>query len=212
MGKFDLAIEDYSKATELDSDNPFAYYNRGISQDRKGDYINAISSFTQAISIEPNKADFYHNRGFAYRKLRKYIEAIEDYSKAINLDPNHFKAFYNRAFCQDKTGDLQEAEKDYIKSLEINPQSISALHHLATIQEKIGDDRLELSLENFNKALELDSNYAPSFNGRGLVWDRMFNFEEGIADITITCIGNKDCTNQGEEPILACIIIDIFII
>ncbi len=41
-----------------------------------------------------------------------------------------------------------------------------------------------MSLENFNKALKLDSTYAPSFNGRGLVWDRMFNFEEAIEDFS----------------------------
>ena len=31
IGKFDLAIEDYSKAIEIESDNPFAYYNKGIA-------------------------------------------------------------------------------------------------------------------------------------------------------------------------------------
>jgi tetratricopeptide (TPR) repeat protein len=30
----------------------------------------------------------------------------------------------------------------------------------------------------------MDNSYAPSFNGRGLVWDRFFNYEEGIKDFS----------------------------
>ena len=58
------------------------------------------------------------------------------------------------------------------------------MHHLGTIREKMGGDKLSLALENFNEVLEIDKNYAPSYNGRGLVWDRFFNFEEAIKDFT----------------------------
>ena len=48
----------------------------------------------------------------------------------------------------------------------------------------MGGDRLSLALENFNEVLHLDHTYAPSYNGRGLVWDRFFNFEEAIKDFS----------------------------
>jgi len=32
--------------------------------------------------------------------------------------------------------------------------------------------------------LQEDASYAPSFNGRGLVWDRFYNFEEAIKDFS----------------------------
>lgn len=34
------------------------------------------------------------------------------------------------------------------------------------------------------RVLQLDKAYAPSFNGRGLVWDRFYNFEEAINDFS----------------------------
>jgi tetratricopeptide (TPR) repeat protein len=101
---------------------------------------------------------------------------------AIERDRSHFKAFYNRAFCWDKVGNFEEAEKDYIEAVKMQSENISALHHLGTIREKIGGDRLSLALENFNTVLQLDPKYAPSFNGRGLVWDLFFNFEEAVKD------------------------------
>ena len=38
IGQFDKAIEDYSVALEIDPNNAYAYYNRGISLDRKNDF------------------------------------------------------------------------------------------------------------------------------------------------------------------------------
>ena len=55
---------------------------------------------------------------------------------------------------------------------------------MGTIREKMGGEKLGLALENFNQVLSLDKAYAPSYNGRGLVWDRFFNFEEAIKDFT----------------------------
>jgi tetratricopeptide (TPR) repeat protein len=55
---------------------------------------------------------------------------------------------------------------------------------LGTIREKMGGEKLEQALENFNEVIRIDSNYAPSYNGRGLVWDRFFKFEEAIRDFT----------------------------
>jgi tetratricopeptide (TPR) repeat protein len=52
------------------------------------------------------------------------------------------------------------------------------------VREKIGSDRLPLALENFNQVLMQDEHYAPSYNGRGLVWDRFFKYEEAIQDFT----------------------------
>lgn len=184
IGEYDKAINDYTKAIEIDPQNAFTYYNKGISLDRKGEYDDAIWFFTKAIELEPKKADFYHNRGFAYRKKKNYHKAIEDYTYAININCTHFKAYYNRAFCWDKLGQFENAENDYLQAVELQDNNISALHHLGTVREKIGGEKLSLALENFNKVIELNPNYSPSYNGRGLVWDRFFNFEEAIKDFS----------------------------
>jgi tetratricopeptide (TPR) repeat protein len=110
------------------------------------------------------KADFYHNRGYAYRKMKLFNEAVKDYTKAVEIGEV----------------DLQNTNE---KSKGVS-KLVRALHNLATIQEKLGGDHLEAALENFNKAILYDPRYSPSFNGRGLVWDRLFNFEEAIKDFS----------------------------
>ena len=46
----------------------------------------------------------------------------------------------------------------------------------------MGGDKLSLALENFNEVIVLDANYAPSYNGRGLVWDRFQKYDQAIQD------------------------------
>jgi len=48
----------------------------------------------------------------------------------------------------------------------------------------MGGDKLDLALANFNEVIQLDPNYAPSYNGRGLVWDRFAKFDLAIQDFT----------------------------
>lgn len=62
-------MEDYSEALQVDPQNSYAFYNRGITRDRSGDYQGAITDFSHAISLDPANADFFHNRGFSLRKL-----------------------------------------------------------------------------------------------------------------------------------------------
>jgi hypothetical protein len=60
-----------------------------------------------------------------------------------------------------------------MQACKLQPGNVSALHHLGTIREKIGGDRLELALKDFEQVLKMEKNYAPAYNGRGLVWDRL---------------------------------------
>jgi tetratricopeptide (TPR) repeat protein len=42
-----------------------------------------------------------------------------------------------------------------------------------------------MALNDFSTVLGMDSAYAPAYNGRGLVWDRMLKFEDAIVDFSM---------------------------
>ena len=123
LQRFPEAIRDYTEALKVDQYNAFvpqqlvwlllhlvlplvftivlnawqcryAYYNRGISHDRSGDFASAIKDFSKAIEVLPTKADFYHNRGFCHRKRADFSRAVVDYTAALAIDPAHFKAVF----------------------------------------------------------------------------------------------------------------------
>lgn len=68
LGDYTQAISDYSRAIELEPNNSFAFYNRGITRERRGDLAGAVADFSVAIQLDPSSADNYHNRGYAYRR------------------------------------------------------------------------------------------------------------------------------------------------
>ncbi|RKU16182.1 hypothetical protein C6500_18620 [Candidatus Poribacteria bacterium] len=77
--------KDYIK---LDSDNAYAYRNRGAIKIALGNPQDAISDFDKAIEINPEYADAYHERGQAKEALGQKEAAKADFEKAKELDPN----------------------------------------------------------------------------------------------------------------------------
>ncbi|MDP7035318.1 MAG: tetratricopeptide repeat protein, partial [Planctomycetota bacterium] len=74
-GDIDGAIEDYSKAIEIDPKFAGAYSNRGGARQAKGDPDGAIEDYNKAIEIDPKNPNAYHNRGNARAKKGDLIEA-----------------------------------------------------------------------------------------------------------------------------------------
>ena len=75
MSKDDLkdykgAIEDYTKAIEINPNNADAYFNRGVSKSNSEDDKGAIEDYTKVIEINPNDTDAYYNRGVLKEGLK----------------------------------------------------------------------------------------------------------------------------------------------
>ena len=63
---FNEAIEELTKAIDLDSENAMYYCKRGIAFGEIGDLENAISDFNMAINIDDECGSAYNNRGVVY--------------------------------------------------------------------------------------------------------------------------------------------------
>ena len=75
---YEDAIEDYTKAIEIEPNSVFAYRLRGDSKSKLGDYQGAIDDYTKAIKIDPNNAYLYNYRSESKRKLGDNEGADED--------------------------------------------------------------------------------------------------------------------------------------
>ncbi len=82
---YEDAIEDYTKAIEIEPKSVFAYRLRGDAKSELGDYQGAIDDYTKAIEIYPNKAYLYNYRAESKRKSGDNEGADEDDRKAEKL-------------------------------------------------------------------------------------------------------------------------------
>ncbi|HTF31057.1 MAG TPA: tetratricopeptide repeat protein [Flavitalea sp.] len=69
-GDYKTAIKNYSKALELDSTNPKAYFSRGTVKLNDFNFEEAILDFDKALKFEPYFERALSNRAFA--RIRKY--------------------------------------------------------------------------------------------------------------------------------------------
>ena len=63
------AIQDYSKAIEIDSNNATAYNNRGHTKYQLQDFTGAIEDYSRAIAINPKYSTAYKSRGDAKSQI-----------------------------------------------------------------------------------------------------------------------------------------------
>jgi Tfp pilus assembly protein PilF len=84
-GQFDQAVDDFTKALEIDPKNAGAYYHRGIGYVNQEQYTWAIDDFTKALEIDPKNAGAYYYRGVAYYSKKEYDKSWKDIKKAQDL-------------------------------------------------------------------------------------------------------------------------------
>ena len=94
-GNYQGAIDDYTKAIDVDPQNAYAYYNRGKAKYDLLDYQGAIADYTKAIEINPQHAVAYDNRCYTRNSLGDHKGAISDCNKAIVIYPQYAGAYAN---------------------------------------------------------------------------------------------------------------------
>ncbi len=95
---YEGAILEYSKAIDLDPNNPELYNSRGFSRHQLNQYESAIADYDKAISLKPNVYASHNNRGASKNALKQYESAIEDLDKAILFKPERANALYHKAY------------------------------------------------------------------------------------------------------------------
>jgi tetratricopeptide (TPR) repeat protein len=137
--QYDQALEDFSRAVEIDPKYAKAWYNRANVFDETGVFDRAIDDFTRAIEIEPHYTMAYNNRGLTYRHKGDYEKAIADFTTALDLDPNYAKAYNNRGMVLAQVGEHPRAIDDFTRAVRIDPKNQAAYFNRAVSYYQIGD-------------------------------------------------------------------------
>ena len=88
-GEYTLAVNDYSRAIELNPKEVSVYLNRGLAHYNQKNYDLAASDYNKAIELNPADSMLYFNRGNSHEKMGNLQKAVGDYRKAVELDANN---------------------------------------------------------------------------------------------------------------------------
>ena len=174
------AINDLTKAIELNPNYIAAYRARGIMLKDIRDIDKAIADFNEVIRVSPDYADVYYHLGKIKLKADDKQGAISDYTQAIILNPSYAIAYYDRGCIKQEIGDNEEAISDFSKVIILNPNYVSAYINRGCIKQEIGNN--EEAISDFSKAIDIKPNYALAYRNRGIIYQNLGRKEEALPD------------------------------
>ena len=104
------ALNCYSKAIELDANDPILYSNRSAMYYNLNYFDNAIIDAEMAITLRPTYAKAYLRKGNALEGLKRYKEALDSYEAGLKQDPDNEQLIE----AQKKLKELMEKPNDNI--------------------------------------------------------------------------------------------------
>ncbi|CAG9760375.1 unnamed protein product [Ceutorhynchus assimilis] len=87
--QYNEAIDEYTKAIDLNPNNAVYFCNRAAAYTRIMKDIDAITDCNEAIKLDPTYGKAYGRLGIAYSNLNKLELALDAYQTALRYDPTN---------------------------------------------------------------------------------------------------------------------------
>jgi len=180
LGRFSEASETANTVLQFDQMNADAIYVRGLCLYYEDNVDKAFNHFIQVLKLAPD-----------------HLKAREIYKKAKFLKAK--KEEGNDAF---KNGNLVEAYTIYSDALKIDPcnkiTNAKLYFNRATVASK--QKKIEESIADCDKAIELDPNYTKAILRRAKSYMDLERYEEAVGDYEN--VTNKDRSNREFQHLL----------
>jgi tetratricopeptide (TPR) repeat protein len=168
------ALEDYSKAIELDPSDVWAWSNRAITRVQVGDLAGASSDLAKAEALDPTYVQIFIGRGMLADIAHRPMDAIDAYTKALQREPDNSYALEHRAAAYAAAGDSQRANADRVTqaaaAIAANPETASP--YLDRGKLMLDTMRFDEAIKDFDQAIALEPKNATAIADRGMarVW------------------------------------------
>ena len=184
------AIEAYTKAISLDSNNALAYYNRGLAFYQLRNHKAALADFNTTIELRPDVAVAYKKRALILIYLENYADAIADYEQAAKLTPEDSLVYLGKGFATVLDGKTEQAISDFDRAIELNPNLAIAYFLRGGAYAELGD-RLA-SIDDYQQAGKLYEQLEDrtSFNRAMAI----------VRDLLPNCYPNCDRSINNDSP------------
>jgi len=186
LGLYEDALECYSRALELNQDDPDLWQNKGATLICLKLHEEAIHALEIAIKLSPKVGDSWNNKGRAYQELHQPNEALDCFRKAAHLSPRDPIICKNLAEVLFELQELDEAIEWITKGLVADPRSVALLELKGVTLAGMG--QLPEALAAFTKGLDIAPHRAGLWKGKGGASFRLGYYRDAL-----------DCFNRALE-------------
>jgi len=115
-GRLEEAVENFSRAIQIDPAAPNAYLNTGKAFGQLQMPDSAIKYLEISLKLNPGDSKVYNNLGNAYGIKGDFEQARSAFQKSLSIDSNNDNALYNLAVTYALTGDTLTADSIMVES------------------------------------------------------------------------------------------------
>ena len=172
-GLYQLALNDFNKAIEIDPHSENAYNNRGNLYQKLGKKMLAMQDYNKALKYNDKDYKIYFNRGNIYSSMGQHKEAISDLTMSIKLDPGYAEAYFNRGISNGLINEYSKAIIDFSTAIELKPDYIEAFNSRGIMYFKTGD--IKSAIRDYERVININPEYATAYYNIGLAYSKMGN-------------------------------------
>ena len=212
-GRYDEAVDLFTKYTERRPSNPWGHYMLGMSAWKSGRYDTAEHAFQQAVALDSTLVKGYLNFARVLIESSRPSEAIATIDRAIAVDGESSVAFRLKGNAYQTLGQKDDAIAAYRHAIEIDPEDAWSMNNLAFIL--IDEGRYDEALPALARATELRKDVPVFFNNLGMALERTghfraaeeaYTFASSLGGIDSKSVVNRDrvagvLEQPGLEPV-----------
>lgn len=181
---YQSALDDLTRAIELNPNNAVAFFERGSVRLKLGDSKGALEDYDRAVQLKPDHAPAYLARGYAHSELGDELTAIADFTKAIELKPDFAPAFLNRCLSYSNLNQQADAIEDCTKAIQLRPNHPLAYQNRGLARRRLND--YQGAIQDFNLAIRMSPDDADLYYNRGLARKELGDLKGALSDFDNT--------------------------
>jgi tetratricopeptide (TPR) repeat protein len=150
-GDYAGALDQWTKAVELDPADGKARYHLAYALDKQGQLEQAIEQYRKSVELDPTNASAYSSLAVALTRAGNQAESIAAAKQALALNPKDVITEGNLAASLLESGQTDEALEHIRKALELDPDFADAHNMLGIVLARAG--RLDEAVTQLEKAV-----------------------------------------------------------
>lgn len=182
QGKFEDAIDAFSKAVAIEPNFAIAWYNLGQMERSRNNFKKAEIYLDKAIKLQSDLTKAYFERALLYKQIGEKENALNDYNTIISMKGNtYMKAFLNRGLTKKMLGDYGGALADLNQVIEEFPDNAELRKNRGNLHLLFGLHRK--AIDDYTEAIALNKDYAEAYHNRGLAFFLIYDKVSGCTDL-----------------------------
>ncbi|MCZ8212967.1 tetratricopeptide repeat protein [Microcystis sp. LE19-8.1F] len=182
------AIKAFDEAIKQnDPDNVYlAWYGKGLALFELREHQPAIEALQQAINTLPKRENLkkFHSsilqkQSVVYRYLENYEQALTVINQAISLVPNNPNSYNEKLAVLYQLKRYDEGLAAINQAINLAPRAAWYLNRGLLYSDL---QKYELALSDYNKAIDINPNYAKAYNNRGILYKDLQKYELALSD------------------------------